>query len=380
MHTLNSNALLEDLLFRCYHIYNINLTKGMKEMVNKLEQLSQTAISDLLLKLEAKLDADVFTYYGEIVNGVEREVKDFIEALAKDSHKHDSIYIFLTTPGGSLTPVQRMVDIFRHFYDEVNFIVPDYAYSAGTIWCMSGDNIYMNYYSTLGPIDPQVPNKEGHLVAALGYLDKINELLDKAKRNELTQAEFLILKDFDLAELRSYEQAKELAIDMLKKWLTTYKFKDWTIHSDGSAVTQEEKEQRALEIASKLSDNNVWKSHGRPIGIQVLKNDLHLEIVDFEKDSELNEIINNPSTADAAKVEASNIKVEMVKNSDTELKIENLLLAKGYDQAIVFIDSDKVNVVVNMEEITQNDATKIFDIVSNQSGINRENIKLTNNR
>ena len=95
---------------------------------------------------------------------------------------------------------------------------------------------------------------------------------------------------------------------------------------------------------------------------------------------QLNEIINNPSTADAAKVEASNIKVEMVKNSDTELKIENLLLAKGYDQAIVFIDSDKVNVVVNMEEITQNDATKIFDIVSNQSGINRENIKLTNNK
>ena len=95
---------------------------------------------------------------------------------------------------------------------------------------------------------------------------------------------------------------------------------------------------------------------------------------------QLNEIINNPSTADAAKVEASNIKVEMVKNSDTELKIENLLLAKGYDQAIVFIDSDKVNVVVNMEEITQNDATKIFDIVSNQSGINRENIKLINNR
>ena len=95
---------------------------------------------------------------------------------------------------------------------------------------------------------------------------------------------------------------------------------------------------------------------------------------------QLNEIINNPSTADAAKVEASNIKVEMVKNSDTELKIENVLLAKGYDQAIVFIDSDKVNVVVNMEEITQNDATKIFDIVSNQSGINRENIKLTNNR
>ncbi len=260
-------------------------------MINKLENLSRDAVSQLFEKLEEKLDADVFTYYGEIINGVERQVKEIIEALAKDSKKHSTIYVLLTTPGGSLPPVQRMVDILRHFYDEVNFIIPDYAYSAGTIWCMSADNIYMNYYSALGPIDPQVQNKDGKLVAALGYLDKINELLEKANTNTLTQAEFLILKDFDLAELRSYEQAKELAVDMLKKWLTKYKFKDWVKHSDGTPVSIEEKEARALEIANKLSDNNVWKSHGRPIGIEVLTDDLHLKIIDFEKDSELNNLI-----------------------------------------------------------------------------------------
>lgn len=261
-------------------------------MVNKLERLNQSAVSDLLAKLETKLNADVFTYYGEIVNGVEREVKDIIENLAKDDKKHRALYVFLTTPGGSLIPVQRMVDILRHFYEEVNFIIPDYAYSAGTIWRMSGDNIYMNYYSSLGPIDPQVQTKDGNLVAALGYLDKINEMLEKANRNDLTQAEFLILKDFDLAELRSYEQAKELAVDMLKKWLTKYKFKDWVTHSNnGKPVTEAEKEARALEIANMLSDNNVWKSHGRPIGIQVLTDELHLKIVDFEQDPELNSII-----------------------------------------------------------------------------------------
>lgn len=261
-------------------------------MVNKLEKLRQIAVSDLLAKLEQKLNADVFTYYGEIVNGVERTVKDLIESLAKDSNKHQSIYVFLTTPGGSLTPVQRMVDILRHFYDEVNFIIPDYAYSAGTIWCMSGDNIYMNYYSSLGPIDPQVQNRDGKLVAALGYLDKINELLEKARNNELTQAEFLILKDFDLAEVRSYEQAKELAVDMLKKWLTKYKFKNWKTHSNSDIpVTIQEKESKALEIANKLSDNKLWKSHGRPIGIQVLKEELKLDIIDFGTDTNLNEII-----------------------------------------------------------------------------------------
>ena len=39
------------------------------------------------------------------------------------------------------------------------------------------------------------------------------------------------------------------------------------------------------------SDNNIWKSHGRPIEIQVLRDDLHLKIIDFEEDEELNGII-----------------------------------------------------------------------------------------
>ena len=83
-------------------------------------------------------------------------------------------------------------------------------------------------------------NKEDVFVPALGYLDKIKDLLVKAQNNTLSQAEFLILKDFDLAELRTYEQAKELTITLIKKWLVKYKFKDWHIHSsDNSKVTNE---------------------------------------------------------------------------------------------------------------------------------------------
>ncbi|WP_205749473.1 SDH family Clp fold serine proteinase [Aquirufa rosea] len=92
----------------------------------------------------------------------------------------------------------------------VDFIIPNYAYSAGTIFCMSGDNIFMDYFSVLGPIDPQVQNKEGKWVAALGYLDKVHEAIEKSSRGVLTDAEYLMIKDLDLAELRSYEQAKDL--------------------------------------------------------------------------------------------------------------------------------------------------------------------------
>ena len=146
----------------------------------------------------------------------------------------------------------------------------------------------MNYYSVLGPIDPQVMNKDKRWVPALGYLDKINELIEKAHKGTLTNAEFLILKDFDLAELKGYEQAKELTIDLLKKWLVKYKFKNWTKkQTSGVPVTQEMKEKRAEEIADRLSDNKIWKSHGRPINIEILRDSLNLVIEDYGKDSNL---------------------------------------------------------------------------------------------
>ena len=241
-------------------------------MINSpINTANRQAMLDAFCTLENALNADVMVYFGEIIDGVEADVKQIIEQIIRDGNKHDSLYVLLTTPGGSLNPVKRMVNIFRNFYSEVNFIIPDYAYSAGTVMCCSGDKIFMDYYSVLGPIDPQVRNKDGKFVAALGYLDKINELIDKAKKNELTNAEFIILKDFDLAELRAYEQARDLAVDLLVEWLPKYKFKNWTVHqSSQAAVTFEEKKSRALEIAQNLSDNKEWKSHGRPISREEL--------------------------------------------------------------------------------------------------------------
>ena len=170
-------------------------------------------------KLEALEDffkSDVISINGPMDDSLLNILVDIVEQLKSNSkYGSNKLYIILTTNGGSASTVERMVNIFRYNYGEVNFIIPDYAYSAGTILCMSGDNIYMDYTSVLGPIDPQVQNKEGRFVPALGYLDKVNDLLDKAEKNTLSQAEFLILKDFDLAELRQYEQASDLTVDLL---------------------------------------------------------------------------------------------------------------------------------------------------------------------
>lgn len=226
--------------------------------------------------------------------------RDIIENLKLDEINHDSLNIILNTPGGSVEVVEQLVNIVRHHYSEVNFIVPDSAYSAGTIFCMSGNNIYMDYSSSLGPINPQVevqaPNGGTQWIPALGYLDKVNELIEKSANGTMTQAELIMLQKQDLAMLRRYEQAKELTVALLKKWIVKYKFATWTIHNSnpllkGNEVTQEEKEERAEEIAKLLSENSEWHSHGRSINIETLKLKLKLQIEDYSMDANRTKLI-----------------------------------------------------------------------------------------
>ena len=231
------------------------------------------------------MDSDVICYFGAISPSYVRMFRNFIEHVKQSSTPAKKrISIVLRTPGGVAETTERFVDILRHHYDEVYFIVPDMAMSAGTIWCMSGDKIFMDYASSLGPIDPQVMASDGSgFVPALGYLDKVEEITNKPK---LTDADIVFLKSIDLAKLGWFEQARELSIDLLKTWLVTHKFKNWDTHrtnNPGTPVTDAEKKQRAQEIASMLSDNTHWHSHGRNIDIKRLKA-LRLEIEDYSKD------------------------------------------------------------------------------------------------
>lgn len=94
----------------------------------------------------------------------------------------------------------------------------------------------------------------------------------------------------------------------------------------------------------------------------------------------LNEMINNPSTSDETRKEASEMKLKLVKEQETELKIENLLSTKGFEDALVYISDGIVNVVVNEQELQKEEAAKIFDLVAEQADVKYENIKLMNNQ
>lgn len=244
----------------------------------------EAELTKRLTGLEACTDCDIVVSQHPITQPFDDLIRNSIEDI---EDKRDNLLVILETDGGSIETTERIVDVFRHHYNgEVWFLVPNYAMSAGTVLVMSGDKIFMDYYSILGPIDPQMRGNDGTLVPALGYLEKFKQLINKSSRNGLSQAELAFLLDkFDPAQLHRLEQAREHSVDLLKRWLVQYKFKNWTkTESRGRKVTQRMKEQRAKEIAQKLNNTRLWRSHGRGISIDVARNTLNLVVEDFGSD------------------------------------------------------------------------------------------------
>jgi len=235
-------------------------------------------LHSLLGEVAKAFDTDALGFSGPLVFGTDNVFRIVIEAHKKSDSRRE-LTIVLTTLGGVVEVVQRIVAIIRHHYDLVNFVIPDYAYSAGTILVMSGDTIYMDYFSRLGPIDPQIERGD-RLAPALGYCERYQELISASGTRQLTDAELAVLiSAFDQAELHQYEQARDLSVSLLEDWLPRYKFKNWDkTETKGETVTPEKKKERAKEIALALNDTKKWHSHAAGVSAEVLRDELNVKI------------------------------------------------------------------------------------------------------
>jgi hypothetical protein len=245
----------------------------------------EAMLDDLLRAIGTGFTADPLALYGPLDFGLDDTVRKVIEGQKSQPSTSDQLVVLVDTDGGYLDVVNRIVDTIRYHYRLVSFVIPNAAYSAGTILAMSGDAIYMDYYSRLGPIDPQVPGDDGQMIPALGYLRRYEALIDKSKdpSGGLSMAEVqLLINGFNQAELYMYEQQRELSVKLLGDWLCNYKFKDWNAtETRGEPVTAEKKRERATEIANALNDTERWHSHSNGISAEVLRDQLNLKIDEF---------------------------------------------------------------------------------------------------
>ena len=89
------------------------------------------------------------------------------------------------------------------------------------------------------------------------------------------------------------------------------------------------------------------------------------------------EIINNTNTAEEQKQEAIDGMIELTDVAEKETAAEILLEAKGFEDVVVSITDDMVDVVVNTAELTEAQRAQIEDIVVRKTGMNPEAIVIS---
>ena len=146
---------------------------------------------------------------------------------------------------------------------------------------------------------------------------------------------------------------------------------DVTMSEDGG-VDEELAEALAEEKMEEVPGEAVFTSAGTISALSGAK--LQKEQTRAQNKATLLEIINNANISETQKQEAVNSMISMTDIAEKETAAEILLEAKGFDDAIVSIDGDSVDVVVNTAELTEAQRAQIEDIVIRKTGVSAESI------
>ena len=91
----------------------------------------------------------------------------------------------------------------------------------------------------------------------------------------------------------------------------------------------------------------------------------------------LNTVLQNEGSDEEARAAASAEVSQIAKNSDMEVVVENLIKAKGFSDAVVYIGEDSINVVVKTEGLEPSEVSVIQDVVMGETGCAADKIKIT---
>ena len=91
----------------------------------------------------------------------------------------------------------------------------------------------------------------------------------------------------------------------------------------------------------------------------------------------LTDMINSKSVNDEQKKDFANSILDLQQRIEKEAAAEDMIKAKGFNEAYVRIDDETVDVVVDAESITDQQAAQIEDIVKRKTGMSTDKIRIS---
>lgn len=152
---------------------------------------------------------------------------------------------------------------------------------------------------------------------------------------------------------------------------------------DDSEVADISDEDAAGETAEQVDSENVASKENAGEAVLVnntVKGDyfesakLSREQTRAKNKETLLELVNSKTASDAQKEKAMN---EIVAMTAVNEKEENLLAAKGFDETVVTIVNDSVDVIVNAEELTEQQIAQIEDVVKRKAECTSDKIVIS---
>jgi len=90
----------------------------------------------------------------------------------------------------------------------------------------------------------------------------------------------------------------------------------------------------------------------------------------------LREIINNPNASQESKDKAQKDLIALAEKVEKEMNVENLIKAKGFEDAVIILSGDSANVIVRSEGLSTKEVAQITDIVTRTTGLSMDKITI----
>ena len=127
------------------------------------------------------------------------------------------------------------------------------------------------------------------------------------------------------------------------------------------------------EKTNEVSNNVVSNESDYFVKSKLERNTMYSQMIEsYEK------ILNSTNSLETQKQSATE-EIEKINNVKNSIMIcENLISTKGFENNIIFVNKDSVNVIIGAKEISQEEIAQIQNIISREMNADIENIHISN--
>jgi hypothetical protein len=258
--------------------------------------------------------------------GINQYDVDAVENNLKNVTANKELFLVLYTRGGDIYSAVKIMKILQDKFTEIKIVIPDYAYSAGTIMALGGNKIYMDVDATLGPLDkPMEHFSDGSNISSLDITKTLSNIASIC--TSIGIYTYSLLRDEEDDLRLGKELASRIAFDTAAKLVCpiTEKIDPFNLQRGfreskiGYLYAKDMLKSRMMannspqaEVTSNSFVND-YPSHGYGIFRQELKDKLKLDVVPLEELLEWSKIKSEYNTLKEEYIRYINFKV--IKNA-----------------------------------------------------------------